>query len=54
MSVNDIDKLEERKITKKKKFSKNAWYNWYDWLVNYIPEPIKTMNDAKETKLRKH
>ena len=22
-------------------FTKNIWYDWYDWLINYISEPIK-------------
>ena len=41
ISANDIDKFEKKELTKKILFTKNTWYNWYDWLINYIPEPIK-------------
>ena len=36
-----MDKFEEKEITKMKTFRKNTWYDWYDWLVNYIFEPMK-------------
>ena len=26
---------------KKRTFAKNTWYDWYDWSINYLPEPIK-------------
>ena len=42
ISINDMDKLEKKKeLTKKRTFTKNKWYDWYDWLINCIPEPIK-------------
>ena len=35
--------------TKKKTFTKNTWYNWYDWLIKYIPNPIKkSAGDVKD------
>ena len=34
-------KFEEKELTKKRKFTKKTWYDWYDCLINYIPEPIK-------------
>ena len=37
-----MDKFKEKEITKKGAFTKNHWYNWYDWLIKYIPEPVKT------------
>ena len=30
-----------KELTKKRTFAKNAWNDWYDWLINYTPEPIK-------------
>ena len=24
------------------------WYDWYDWLINYIPEPKKTVSWIKD------
>ena len=31
----------EKELTKKGVFSKNTSYDWCDWLINYIPEPMK-------------
>ena len=38
-----MDKFEKKKkkLTKKRTFTKNTWYDWCDWLIKYIPEPIK-------------
>ena len=33
VSIYDVDKHEEKEITKKRKFEKNTWYNWYHWLI---------------------
>ena len=38
--IDNMDQFKEKDITKKKTFAKNIWY---DWLINYIPEPIKTV-----------
>ena len=40
ISVNDMDKL-KKELTKNRAFTKNTWYNWSDWLIHYISEPIK-------------
>ena len=45
ISINDMDKLKNRK---KRTFTKNTWYDWYDWLVNYIPEPIKNRGQVRD------
>ena len=39
--MSDIDKFEEKELTKKRMFAKNTWYDWYNWLLNYIPKLIK-------------
>ena len=39
--MNDMDKFEKTEVTKRRTFNKN-WNDWYDWLINYIPDPIKT------------
>ena len=41
ISITDMDKFGKTKLTKKRTFTKNTWYDWNDWLINYIPEPIK-------------
>ena len=40
VSIHDMDKFEQREI-KEIKPIKNIWY---DWLINYIPKPIKKCN----------
>ena len=37
LSIDDMDKFEQKEM-KKIRLIKNTWY---DWLVNYIPEPIR-------------
>ena len=41
ISINDMDKLEEKELLKKKTFRKLTWYDWYNWFVNCIPEPMR-------------
>ena len=41
ISINDMDKFEKKELTKKKTFIKSIWYDWHDWLINYIPELIQ-------------
>ena len=36
-----MDKFEEKELTKKRTCAKNTRYDWYDWLLNYIPKPVK-------------
>ena len=38
MSIDDLDKLEQKEMMKERPLTKNTWYNW---LINYISEPIK-------------
>ena len=47
VSINDMDKFEEKEM-KKIGPIKNAWY---DWLTNYIPEPITGSVDSFKIKL---
>ena len=37
-----MDKLKKKELTKKRTFAKNTWYNWHNWLINYIPEPTNS------------
>ena len=37
LSIDDMDKFEQKEM-KKIRLIQNTWY---DWLVNYIPEPIR-------------
>ena len=48
VSGDDTDKFERKEITKERTFAKNICYDWYDWLINYIIEPTKTVRDAKQ------
>ena len=44
-----MDKFEKNELSKKKIFTKNTWHDWYDWLINYIPEPMqKTVDGIKD------
>ena len=36
VSIDDMDKFEQKEM-KKIRSIKNSWY---DWLINYIPDPI--------------
>ena len=36
-----MDKFEEKELAKNRMFAKNTWSEWYDLLINYIPEPVK-------------
>ena len=41
--------MKKRELTKKRIFTKNTWCDWYDWLINYIPDLIqKTVGDVKD------
>ena len=35
-----MDKFRKKELTKMITSTKNIWYAWYDWLINYIPAPI--------------
>ena len=38
-----MDKLEKKELRKKITFIKNTWFVWYDWLIDYIPKPMKKL-----------
>ena len=41
--------LKKNELTKKRTFAKYTCYDWYDWLIKYIPEPIqKTVGRVKD------
>ena len=37
MFIGDMDKFEEKEIKK----SRSIENTWYDWLINYIPDPTR-------------
>ena len=37
VSIDDMNKFEQKEMKKIRRI-KNTWY---DWLINYIPEPIR-------------
>ena len=40
-SINDLNKFEEKVISKNETLAENTCYDWYDSLINYIPESLK-------------
>ena len=39
----------KKKLAEKRTFTKNIWYDWYYWLVNYLSELIeKTVGVVKD------
>ena len=46
----NMDKFEEKKY-KEENVCKNTWYHFYDWLINYIPEPVKKQRVVLKTTL---
>ena len=41
--------LKKKELAKKRTFTKNTWYDWYEWLINYIPDPIiKSVGGVKD------
>ena len=38
-----INLKKENESTKKRTFTKKTWCDWYDWLVKFIPNPIKKL-----------
>ena len=47
MLKNDKGKFEEREIKK----SRSIKSTWYDWLINYIPDPIRKRIRSFEDKI---
>ena len=41
ISKNNMDKFEEKEFKKEEKIVKKDWYVWHNWLIKYIPGPIK-------------
>ena len=37
----EVDKLEKEEIEKSRSVVKNRLNKWYEWLVDYVPKPIK-------------
>ena len=48
ISIDDMDKFEEKEMMKKRSLAKNIWYNWFDCLINYISGPIKMVGGVKD------
>ena len=48
VSTDDMDKFEQKEM-KKKRPIKNTWY---DWLINYVPNPIRKTVGVLKTKLQ--
>ena len=47
VSIGDMDKFEQKEIKK----IKGIRTTWYEWLINYIPEPISLFKKAHLNKL---
>ena len=46
-----MDKFEEKEMSRKRPFSKITCYDWYRWLISYIPKPVKNWWMVLKTKL---
>ena len=33
-----MGKFQNKKLTTKRTFAKNTWYDWYEWLINSLRE----------------
>ena len=42
----------KKELTKKRTFTKNFWYDWYNWLINCATEPIRNSGRVKEQIMR--
>ena len=40
-----MDKFEEKDFKKERKIVKNDWFDWCNWLTNYMPKPIRETAD---------
>ena len=43
--------VKKKELAKKRTFTKRTWYDWYDCLINYIPEPMEKIVVGLKTKL---
>ena len=50
ISINRMTKFQERKTMKQRNVAKTTCYDWYDWLINYILEPMKKLWMVLKTK----
>ena len=41
VSIDDMDKLEQKEVMKKRLLAKSTCYSCQDWFINYIPDPVK-------------
>ena len=42
LSPQEMDEFEKEEMKKSRPVVKNRLSEWYDWLVDYVPKPIKT------------
>ena len=47
ISPYDRHKLGKKRFNKEENIYKKTWHNWYDFLINYVPEPIKKVGGVK-------
>ena len=40
-SPHEMDEFEKKEMKKSRSLVKNRLNEWYDWLVDYVPKPIK-------------
>lgn len=43
LSSDDMNRFEEKESKKERQVVQNSWFDWYIWLINYIPSPIKSI-----------
>ena len=52
-SPQEMDEFEKKEIKKSRSLVKNKLNEWYDWLVDHVPKPIKNAADKIFLELKK-
>ena len=49
----NIDEFEKSEISKNRSLAGNTWYDWYEWLIDHIPNSVqKSAGFVKEKLMR--
>ena len=51
-SLQEMDQFEQEETKKSRSLVKNKLNEWYDWLVDHIPKPIKNTANKKFLELK--
>ena len=51
-SIQEIDEFEKEEMKKSRPMVKNNLNEWYGWLVDHVPKPIKNVTSKKFLELK--